>query len=110
MLDAASLSAQASMSITRQEGGYIPQAPTYDESQAIYTGKSLESPSVGEGDKWISGTHHAKRTVMIIYNPNPSGQVSQLDEQVSGFAPGVGVFEWRMLAEEVRTDRVPLLA
>lgn len=39
---------------------------------------------------------------MIIYNPNQSGGVTQLDEQVSGFVPGVGVYEWRMLAEEVR--------
>jgi hypothetical protein len=87
------------MSITRQEGGYIPQTPSYDESQAVYTGKSLESPS--EGDLWITGTHSTKRTIMIIYNPNPTGGVTSLDEQVSGFAEGVGVYKWRMSADEV---------
>jgi hypothetical protein len=101
-MDAASLSAAASMSFTRQEGAYIPQAPSYDESQAVYSGKSLESSSENKSDRWISGTHRTKRTIMIIYNPNQSGGVTQLDEQVSGFVPGVGVYEWRMLAEEVR--------
>lgn len=88
-----------SMSFTRQDSGYIPQAPTYDESQAVYTGKSLQSPL--DGDAWITGTHKTQRTIMIIYNPNPTGQVNSLDEQVSGFVEGVGVYKWRMSADEV---------
>jgi len=39
---------------------------------------------------------------MIVYNPNPTGQVSSLDEQVTGFTEGVGVYKWRMSADEVR--------
>jgi hypothetical protein len=88
------------MSITRQEGAYIPQAPSYDESQAVYTSKSLQS-SGSEEDMWIQGTHETHRTIMIVYNPNPTGQVSSLDEQVTGFTEGVGVYKWRMSADEV---------
>jgi len=88
------------MSITRQEGAYIPQAPTYDESQAVYTGKSLRS-NASEEDKWITGTHDTHRTIMIVFNPSPTGQVNSLDEQVTGFTPGVGVYKWRMSADEV---------
>jgi len=90
----------ASMSITRQEGAYIPQAPSYDESQAVYTGKSLQSGSTDD-DRWITGTHDTHRTIMIVFNPNPTGQVSSLDEQVTGFTEGVGVYKWRMSADEV---------
>ena len=81
----------------------MPVAPTYDESQAVYHGKSLESnySSGTDGDRWISGTHHAHRTIAVVYNPNPTGAVNQLDERVSSFAPGVGVYEWRMVADEV---------
>lgn len=104
-LSAALMTAAASMSITRQEPFSMPQAPSYDESQAMYQSKSLES--VGEGDRWISGTHSTSRTIAIIYNPNPTGEVNQLDESVSSFAPGLGVYEWRMVAEEVSC--LPLL-
>jgi hypothetical protein len=93
----------ASMSITRQEGAYIPQAPSYDESQAVYTGKSLQSGST-EDDRWITGTHDTHRTIMIVFNPHPTGQVSSLDEQVTGFTEGVGVYKWRMSADEVCPD------
>lgn len=79
----------------------MPQAPSYDESQAMYSAKSLESARDDQADGWISGKHEAHRTVAFVYNPNPTGQVNELDEQVSGFAHGVGVYEWRMVAEEV---------
>lgn len=85
----------------------MPLAPTYDESQAVYSSKSLESnytkngDGQGDGDRWISGFHETHRRIAIVYNPNPTGAVNQLDERVSSFAPGVGVYEWRMVAEEV---------
>lgn len=81
----------------------MPVAPSYHESQAVYHGKSLESTysKDNEGDRWISGFHDAHRTIAVVYNPNPTGAVNQLDERVSSFAPGVGVYEWRMVAEEV---------
>ena len=102
-LDNALLTATTSMSITRQEPFSMPVAPSYDESQAVYHGKSLESTysKDDEATRWISGFHDAHRTIAVVYNPNPAGSVTQLDERVSSFAPGVGVYEWRMVAEEV---------
>lgn len=79
----------------------MPLAPSYDESQAVYQGKSLQSYH-SEEEHWISGMHETHRRIAIVYNPNPTGQVNQLDEGVSHFAPGIGVYEWRMVADEVR--------
>ncbi len=75
------------MSITRQEAG-LPQAPPYEE------------PS---GDEWLKGSYEVERTIMLIYNPHPTGGVTELDEGASGFAPGLGMYELRMMSDVVST-------
>lgn len=96
-LNAALMTAAASMSITRQEGSYLPQAPSYDQSQAEARGATKRE----SGDDWLIGTHTVERTIMIIHNPHPAGLVNQLDERVSDFTPGLGVYDLRMVADEV---------
>ena len=65
--------------MTRQEAS-LPQAPPYTD---------VEAPL----DDWIQGKYEASRTVMLVYNPNPSGGTVNLDERSTGFVAGVGMYE-----------------
>ena len=75
----------SSMVITRQEAG-LPQAPAYEESP--------------DGD-WLKGSYEAERTIMLFYNPDPAGGVTQLDERATGHIPGLGGYELRLLSNVV---------
>jgi hypothetical protein len=53
-------------------------------------------------EEWLKGTVSIRRTVMILYNPHPTGGVSDLDERLSGFVEGIGPWELTMFADVVR--------
>lgn len=61
----------------------LPRAPPYERHES--TGL----------DDWLTGSYDTKRTLMLIYNPDPSGGVTELDERISGFASGLGMYELR---------------
>lgn len=72
----------SSMSITRQE--MFPQAPAYEEAHA---------------PDWLHGTVHAKRSIMLMYNPDPQGGVTEYDDCADGYAPGLGIWSARFSSD-----------
>lgn len=54
---------------------------------------------------WIIGRHTAKRNCMVVYNPSPTGEVNELNEQANGYIAGLGVWELRMVSDVV-SDRL----
>jgi hypothetical protein len=89
------LSAAASLSMVRREEAF-PQAPSYEESEAVARGNGKQVD-----DGWIRGTYATKRSIMVMYNPNPHGAHSDLDERQSGYAPGVGVYDLKIFSDIV---------
>lgn len=108
----------------------MPRTPTYDQSQAdeadararransrdVVGGSSDEQNKANEWDvegeegiTWLRGTHWARRSVEVIYNPNPGGGVNQLDERISSSAPDLGEYHLRMTAEEVSVVVYPAI-
>jgi hypothetical protein len=78
-----------SLSITRQE---LPRAPPYELAKA-----GIFPPSAQ--DDWVKGTIEANRILMCIWNPNPSGGITALDELASGVVDGLGVYDIRLLSD-----------
>lgn len=72
----------SSMSITRQE--LFPQAPAYEAK--------------GEPE-WLTGTVNAKRSIMLMYNPDPNGGVTEYDDCANGYAPGLGIWNARFSSD-----------
>jgi hypothetical protein len=84
-----SMSPPPSLSILRQEE-HLPLPPSYDLSQ------------VDQPIPWLSGNQYVERTLILIYNPDPSGGVSNLDTRVDTAASGIGPLTVHFTAEEVR--------
>lgn len=90
------LTAAASLSITRQEEVSFPLVPSYEESQADPFGEG------GKGDNdWIMGNHEVVRTIMVMHNPCPNGDFSDLDLRQHGLAQGVGVWDLKIFSDVV---------
>jgi len=87
----AHIAAAQSLSITRQEAPVLPRAPSYDDSMGKLDGEK----------DWITGTHYTKRNCMVVYNPNPTGGISELQERGSGYVDGLGIWELEMLSDVV---------
>lgn len=81
----------SSMSITRQE--LYPQAPAYEE-----TDRKETEP------EWLHGTVSAKRSIMLMYNPDPNGGVTEFDDCPNGYAPGLGIWNARYRSDVVSTS------
>lgn len=72
----------SSMSITRQE--LFPRAPAYE----------------AKGDpEWLIGNVSAKRSIMLMYNPDPNGGVTDYDDCANGYAPGLGIWNARFSSD-----------
>ncbi len=83
----------APLSITRQET-FLPKAPPYtecDEDQSH--------------DDWLKGTVKARRTVLTIYNPNPSGGVNSVNDRVADDVPSLGMYEVDFISDVVSSVR-----
>ena len=83
-----------SLSILRQEPT-IPQPPTYDSA--------VEDQ---EEIPWLAGTYTAKRTLILIYNPDPAGGVSSLDVRIDTGAPSIGPVSLQFLSDAVSNCQV----
>lgn len=96
------LAAAGSLSITRQEIA-LPEVPSYEQSQADPFGLGPPLlPSKGiAADDWIVGTHEAVREIMVMHNPNPTGNFSDLDMRQQGVAPGIGVWDLKIFSDVV---------
>jgi hypothetical protein len=92
--------------ITRTESSVIGgRAPAYKLGEKT-------SPPVGEhvsrqardlaGDISTVGT---ERIVIFVYNPNPRGGITTLEDRSAGNAPGVGVYRLEMLSDVVSAAR-----
>ena len=73
----------------------MPQPPSYDLSQA-------EEPI-----PWLSGNRYVERALILIYNPDPAGGVSDLDTRIDTSAPGLGPVSLHFLAAEVCLSNDP---
>jgi hypothetical protein len=82
------------------------QAPAYEETERVPTASSSTSVTPPT-EEWLKGTYTTERTLMLIYNPSPTGEVTVLDLNFSGIAADLGVWNikldsnpviWRLLA------------
>ena len=84
-----------SLTMMRQEFN-LPQPPAYD----------LDNPNPQIEDiPWLSGSHHAERDLILLYNPDPAGGVNSLDARVDGDAEGLGPYVMTFVADEVSLRR-----
>lgn len=67
-------------------------APSYDESITPPGGTSGSTVTIA--DEWLKGTYKTDRTLMLVYNPSPTGEVTVLDLDFTGIAESLGV--WRL--------------
>ncbi|KAL1405312.1 hypothetical protein Q8F55_008939 [Vanrija albida] len=68
----------------------LDRAPSYDDSQR---------PKEAANGEWLQGTFKAKRSVMLIYNPNPGDGANELHDRASGYVPGLGVWELVLVSD-----------
>jgi hypothetical protein len=68
--------------------------------------RGIEGAAASVEDDWLRGKFEAKRTIMTIYNPNPTGGITELAERLSGYAPGVGVYDLEMMSPVVRRSHI----
>ncbi|ORY31277.1 hypothetical protein BCR39DRAFT_527254 [Naematelia encephala] len=64
----------------------LPQVPPY------------QGPNDQNSD-WLLGSYEVKRSIMLIYNPNPTGGVNELDERTSGQVAGLGVYDLKLSSD-----------
>jgi hypothetical protein len=62
---------------------HIPQTPAYED---------IASQTLAEA-MWLEGSLTGKRDVKVVWNPNPAGGVSSLDQKVVDRAGGLGDYE-----------------
>jgi hypothetical protein len=51
--------------------------------------------------EWIKGVYTVDRLIRLTYNPDPAGGVTSLDVRIDDYAPGLGGYTIRYLADEV---------
>jgi len=56
-------------------------------------------------DDWLKGTVKARRTVLTIYNPNPSGGVNSVNDRVADDVPSLGMYEVDFISDVVSSVR-----
>jgi len=69
----------------------LPSVPPYEQVQH----------QISDVEEVVSGTHSASRSVMLVYNPDPSGGVNSLQDSLQEVMPGLGVCEFRLKAAEL---------
>jgi hypothetical protein len=70
---------------------------------------AAEAPPYEDTDSWLRGTFTAKRTIMLLYNPHPTGGVSALSETASGYADGIGVWDLTLFSDVVSSSPSQLM-
>lgn len=77
------------------------QAPAYEVTQSVSTASS-SSNSTPPPDEWLKGTYKTERTLMLIYNPSPTGEVTILNLDFSSIAEDLGVWNIKLDSNPVR--------
>ena len=86
----------------------IPTSPSprnipVDLPSAQTDSTALLPPAYEESARSTSfGDHLAFRTMRLVYNPNPLGNVNKLDESAAGVSLDLGNYSLRIFANEVR--------
>jgi hypothetical protein len=55
----------------------------------------------------LLGTHTAERTLRLVYNPDPLGNVNALNEQAAGENPDLGAYDIRVFSDVVSLYTCP---
>lgn len=108
------LTEESGSSGSTPEEGQVGDGMNAPESDAIVSQmlvswsdpvSSTQSPGANEAEvKWLHGTVKTKRSITLLYNPDPSNGVSNLDERRRGEVEGLGAFDVRYLSQVVSSQ------
>lgn len=76
-------------------------APSYDESVTPPGGASTPSTTTASED-WLKGTYKTQRTLMLVYNPSPTGEVTILNLDFTGIAESLAIWSLQLDSNPVR--------
>ena len=78
----------------------LGQAPAYDEAGS--GARTPPTPGVSTTpEEWLKGTYKTERTLMLVYNPSPEGEVTVLDLHFNGMAEGLGIWDVTLTSNPV---------
>ncbi|KAL7423179.1 hypothetical protein Q5752_002479 [Cryptotrichosporon argae] len=89
------------MSLTLKPAAPAPRPPAYDptcssESQRLDV--DIEHESVG-APPWLQGTFRGEHIARLVYNPDPAGAVTELDEPHRGHVDGLGQYDIQLYSD-----------
>ncbi|ORY26962.1 hypothetical protein BCR39DRAFT_539555 [Naematelia encephala] len=71
----------------------VAYPPSYEDLQLG------SAPMSSSEVMWLDKSMQTHREIRLVYNPNPSGGIADLDTRYSGYAEGLGAWEWRMVSD-----------
>lgn len=83
------------------------KAPSYADSTAASNHSSSGSTTPTAEEDWLKGTYRAERTLILVYNPSPTGEVNMLDLRLNGVADQLGVWDLKLQSNPVSTPYSP---
>ena len=75
----------------------LDSTPAYEKESK----NSSESSSPTPEEDWLKGSYKTERTLMLIYNPSPTGEVNVLNLRFNGVAEQLGIWEIKLEANPV---------
>lgn len=75
------------LSVTRE---ILPEAPAYSAPEGV-------KPDV-DSIPWLQGTHRVTKPFEVLYNPNPTGGLTELNMQIIGEQEGLGGYRLELLS------------